>query len=201
MPLIFLKSTTEAVKHLRAGHLVIYPTETAYALGADITNECAVRKIFRAKGRTKNKALPMIAASLAMAERYGNFSSMLKKLAKKYWPGPLTIVTPAKPKSIAKSVIGKDKTVAIRVSSHSLARLLSQRLGRPLVATSANISGYGNIYSVKSLKKSFAGAPATIYLLSGGTLPRRQPSTIIALKNGKLIVLRRGAIRVKGIRH
>ena len=143
----------------------------------------------------------MIAASLVMAEKYAKFSPFAKKLAKKYWPGPLTIVVPAKTKLIAGSVIDKDKTVAIRVSPHSLARLLSQRLGRPLVATSANLSGHSNIYSAKSLKKSFAGAPAIIYFLSGGTLPRRQPSTIVVLKNGKLIMLRRGAVRVKGIRN
>jgi len=201
VPLAILKSTTEAVKRLRAGHLVIYPTETAYALGADATNQKATRKIFQVKSRNKSKSLSLIVASLAMAEKYAKFSSSAKQLAKKYWPGPLTIVVPAKTKSIAESVISKDKTVAIRVSSHPLARLLSQRLRHPLVATSANLSGHSNIYSARSLKKSFAGAPETIYLLFGGTLPRRRPSTIVVLKNGKLIVLRQGSIKVKGIRN
>lgn len=199
MPIVFVKSTTAAVRHLRAGHLVIYPTETAYALGADAANNSAVKKVFSVKGRARNKALPLIVGSFAMAQKYGKFSALLKRLAKKYWPGPLTIVVPARG-SVAAGVLGKDRTVAMRLSPHQVARALSQRLHSPIVSTSANLSRKKNIYSVQALKKSFAKTPHTIYLLSYGTLRRRRPSTIVALKNGKLIVLRQGAIRVRGIR-
>ena len=200
VPLILLKTTDEAVEQLRAGVLVIYPTETAYALGADATNERAVRRVFSAKRRTKNKTLPLIVGSWAMASRYGKFSASLKRLAKRYWPGPLTIVVPARGK-IARGVLGQARTAALRVSSHHLARTLSQRLHRPIVSTSANLNGQKNIYSVQSLKKSFAKTPHKIYFLSGDTLPRRPPSTIVALKNGMLKVLRQGSIKVKGIRN
>lgn len=196
MPLVLLKSTTEAVKCLRSGNLVIYPTETAYALGADAANERAVRKVFSAKRRVRNKTLPLIVGSWAMANKYGKFPVPLRRLSKKYWPGPLTVVAPARG-NIARSVLGPSRTVAMRLSSHHLAHTLSQRLHRPIVSTSANLSGQKNIYSVQSLKKSFTKTPHKIYFLSGGTLPRRRPSTIVALKNGKLIVLRRGSIRPK----
>ena len=201
MPLVPLKNITEAVEQLRAGALLIYPTETAYALGADATNQKSARKIFQVKSRSKNKPLPIIVASLAMAERYGNFSFMSKELAEKYWPGPLTIILTAKKKLLPRSVIGQDGTIAIRVSSHPPARLLARRLGRPIISTSANLSGQGNTYSARTVRKFFSRSPKTIYFLSGGNLPRRRSSTIVALKNGKLMVLRQGSIKTKGIRN
>lgn len=197
MPLINLKSVNEAVIHLQRGDLVIYPTETAYALGADATNAKAIRKIFKIKQRSKNKPLPFIVASLSMAERYVYFSKDLKILAKHHWPGPLTLVAPIKKSQLSGSLNYQGRTAALRVSSNALAKKLSQLLGRPIAATSANISGQGNIYNVSAIRKKFANATDKIYFLSGGTLPRRKPSTIVALKNGKLIVLRHGAVSPK----
>ena len=196
MPLVSLHSTTEAVKCLRSCHLVIYPTETAYAIGADAANQKATRKIFQVKGRNTNKPLPLIVASLSMAERYCDFSKKMRSLVKKYWPGPLTIIAHIKSGSLSRAVTKKDKTVAVRVSPHPKARSLSKLLGRPIVSTSANISGHGNCYSPRSVKRFFSCSPMKIYFLSGGILPRRKPSTIVTIKNGKLIVLRRGSIKV-----
>ena len=132
-----------------------------------------------------------------MAERYVYFSKDLKILAKHHWPGPLTLVAPIKKSQLSGSLNYQGRTAALRVSSNALAKKLSQLLGRPIAATSANISGQGNIYNVSAIRKKFANATDKIYFLSGGTLPRRKPSTIVALKNGKLIVLRHGAVSPK----
>ena len=84
----------EAALVLKRGGLVVYPTETAYALGCDAKNARAMRRIRTVKGREKSKPLPLIAASLSMATRLANFDVFSLALAKKHWPGPLTLILP-----------------------------------------------------------------------------------------------------------
>ena len=196
MPLLFLRSISEAVIHLRAGDLVIYSTETAYALGADATNPAAVTKVFRLKRRPATKPLPLIVASLAMATQYAAFNTVARVLAEKHWPGPLTLVLPLGRRRLPRLGASRQKTVALRVSGSLTARELSRRLGGPLVSTSANRSGSQNTYSMSAVRRYFAAYPEPIYVLNAGTLRRRQPSTIVAFARGRVHVVRQGSIRV-----
>lgn len=174
------------VTHLRHGGLLIYPTETAYAIGCDATNARAVRAIFRLKGRERGKPLPLIAASVAMAKRYARFTPLARRLARRWWPGALTIVLPQlrhsegrargishhdKVAALAPGALARDGTLALRISSHPIARALSQRLGRPIISTSANRSGQPPCHTthsvLHSLKVSNGAKEEVTYLTRG----------------------------------
>jgi L-threonylcarbamoyladenylate synthase len=171
-----------AVAVLKNGGVVVFPTETAYGLAADPANIKAMRRVYLIKGREPTKHVPFIAADLPMAVRFARLSPPLITLAKKHWPGPLTLV---------------GKKAAIRVSAHPVARALSKGLGRPIVSTSANISGEPACYSVRAVKKQFIGRSfQPDFYLDRGVLPRRKPSTLVKEERGKMIVLRQGRIRV-----
>ncbi|KKR48909.1 MAG: Sua5/YciO/YrdC/YwlC family protein [Candidatus Magasanikbacteria bacterium GW2011_GWC2_40_17] len=196
--MIIVKKLKEAVDFLKKGGVIIYPTETAYGLGCDSTNQEALDLIFKIKQRPQAKTLPLIAGSLAMVKKWVILNKQEEILAKKYWPGALTLVLKNKKEvGLSKSVVAKDNTVAIRISSNKIARTLAQRLGRPIVSTSANISGAKEIYSVTDLKKSFKKLSTDcIYTVDGGVLKRRAPSTVARIRNGKIEVLRQGGLKI-----
>jgi len=191
----------EAISTLRQGGVIIYPTETAYGLGADAKNLHAVEKIFVLKGRATKKTFPLIVADLKMAQQYAEIPTLLLQIAHRYWPGPLTIVAPVKKKTgLAESVIQKDGTVALRVSSCGIARTLSYAIQAPLIATSANYSGDAPSYSVRAVKNSLKRSPLQPEMfLDVGALTKRCPSTIISEKEGKIVLLRRGTISIPKI--
>ncbi len=186
---------SQAVAVLREGGVVVFPTETSYGLAADATNEAAVRKIFALKGRETKKSVPLIAADRAMVDRYAALEPEVAQLAKKHWPGPLTVVASAR-RGLAKSVVRTDGTIAIRVSSHPIARALAKRLGRPIVATSANVSGQPACYSVRAFRKQIDLPSPVGCLIDVGALPHRKPSTLIKEEGGEIVVLRQGSVRV-----
>lgn len=108
----------KAAAHLKQGGVIVYPTETAYALGADATEQKAVDAIFKIKGRSKNKTLPMLAADLTMVKRYCLMSKEEEQAAKKYWPGPLTLVLRIPPKvdtrGMKREIIIKKQATAMK---------------------------------------------------------------------------------------
>lgn len=190
----------KALEILRSGGVILYPTETSYGVGADATNPSAVALVFKIKGREKNKTLPLIAADIAMAKKYVEWSPGINILAKRYWPGPLTIVSKATKEAagvLSKGIVAKDQTIALRVSSHPIARILSRRLGKPLVATSANSAGSPPCYTIRTFKRQCT-VPTTIplYIFDFGKLPHRIPSTIVRVVGGTSQLLRKGAIRI-----
>ncbi|MBI2484711.1 threonylcarbamoyl-AMP synthase [Candidatus Uhrbacteria bacterium] len=186
------RTLREALRVLRAGGVALIPTETSYALAVDATNAAAVRRVFHLKGRAEQKTLPLIASSRVMAERYAVLGSMESALAKKYWPGPLTLVVPAKKNvGLAKGVVAKDGTIAIRVSRHAVARALSRRLKVPIVSTSANRAGEPPVFSPHDLSFSLDA------VVDAGKLRQRKPSTIVRIVEGKIVILRQGKLGAK----
>ena len=132
----------EAAKLLREGDLVAFPTETVYGLGGDATNERAVAAIFEAKGRPQFNPLISHVLDADEAKRYVQWSDTADKLARRFWPGPLTLVLPRAPGSaIALLATAGLDTVAIRAPAHSVAQELIRAVGRPIAAPSANRSG------------------------------------------------------------
>jgi L-threonylcarbamoyladenylate synthase len=185
----------KAARVLRAGGVVVYPTDTAYALGCDATDVAAVRRIFKIKGREKGKPLPMIVADMKMVKKYFRISNPESRISKRYWPGPLSIILPVRGKMIAKSALYKG-TAAVRVPDSVIARDLSRRVGAPLIATSANVSGKPAAYSIKSLSLPRRGAGGEVFVIDAGVLRRRKPSTIVKIERNKIVVLRKGPIRL-----
>ncbi len=184
----------EAVDILKRGGVVVFPTETAYGLAADATNESAVARIFDIKGRGEEKSLPLIAASREMVERFAGIPRGLERLASQHWPGPLTLVIPAMGGRLASGVV-RDGAVAMRVSSDPTARMLSEGIGAPIVSTSANVAGQTACYSVEDVRAQLGDAP-DLYL-DGGVLEAQPPSTIVAVDDyGYPEVLRQGAVYI-----
>lgn len=189
-----IKSIQTAANSLKQGKTVVFPTETSYGLGCDATNQKAVDKIFKIKKRPKSKPLLVVVSSVAMAKKYLVWNKTLDKLAKKYWPGPLTVISAART-VLAKGVIGEENTLALRVTSHPIARRLCAKLGRPLVATSANIADRGDVYSSREVAEMFAGKKfAPDVLFNAGKLPKREPSTIVKITGEKIKIIRQGQV-------
>lgn len=183
-----------AVSALRAGELVVFPTETVYGLTADPDRADALEALFRRKGRPPSRRLPLVAADLAQAESLVSFEPPLARiLAERFWPGPLTLVLPYRPRRpLAEWDWGS--TLAIRVPALELARRLARDMGRPLPATSANRSGEPASGDPAVVRRSLGKGPGLF--LDAGVLPPQLPSTILDLTAGPPRILRPGAVPV-----
>lgn len=191
----FATTLQAALEVLRRGGTVIYPTETAYGLGADYYNTQAIAKIYQIKKREKNKPLSVLVPDIVSANSLVKFDTKTAELASQYWPGPLTIVLPFMHAHWQKHFTD---TLAVRVSSHPFAQSLVLDFGHPLVTTSANISGLGNCFSPAEIKKQFKGQRKLPDLfINAGVLPRRPASTIVGCDDKGLCILRQGEIKVK----
>jgi len=185
----------KAAELIRAGEPVAMPTETVYGLAADATNADAVARIYEAKGRPSFNPLIVHVLDLEAAERLGVFGDAARKLAEKYWPGPLTLVVPASEASgIASLVTAGLDTIAIRVPAHPAMRALLSAAGRPLAAPSANASGRISPTRAGHVVESLNGRIALV--IDGGPCERGIESTIVAATGGPLRLLRRGPIDV-----
>ena len=185
----------EAIIVLKKGDIIVYPTDTAYALGAKFSDKKAAARIYKIKRRPKGKPLPVIAASLTMARKFFKFSPQEFMLAKRYWPGPLSLLLQLKfPISNFQFPI----LVVVRVPDSEIARKLSRAVGDPIISTSANLSGAGECYSPKEILRQFQNhkyQPDLIF--DDGRLRRKKPSTIVKVNGDKIDVLRRGPIKIK----
>lgn len=178
---------------VRDGGLVAFPTETVYGLGADATNASAVAGIFGAKGRPRFNPLIAHVADFDAAQIEGRFDETASLLAKKFWPGPLTLVVPVAPGSRVSDLAraGLD-TVALRVPDHPVIRELLAQAGRPVAAPSANRSGHVSPTSADHVLADLAGRIDAV--LDGGATAVGLESTIVAcLKDGARL-LRPGGI-------
>lgn len=184
-----------AVQLLRAGELVAYPTDTVYGLGAAVSDENAVRRLFAVKGRPLSKAVPLLVADSLMAEWVGDMTSAAHTLAARFWPGALTIVVHKKPGFFSLALAGQD-TVALRVPDHDAPRGISRLLGEPLTGTSANRSGARAPVSASEV--AFQLGEMVPLVLDGGRSRGGRESTVIdvtAAAGPK--VLRMGAVPVE----
>ena len=185
-------SVETAAALLRAGKLCAFATETVYGLGADATNADAVLSIYETKGRPRFNPLIIHCASLDMAERLAEFSPLARRLATAFWPGPVTLVLPARADNgLADVATAGLDTVAIRIPNHPLALELIAKAGRPLAAPSANPSGRLSPTTAEQVRKGFGGR---VPVLDGGPCRSGVESTIIRVAGDRLIQLRAGAL-------
>jgi L-threonylcarbamoyladenylate synthase len=176
---------------LRDGGLVGYPTETFYGIGADPRNDLAVDRLYRAKNRLRTVAVPLIAGSVAqLVAVAGGLSPVVRDLAARFWPGPLTLVIPAW-KGLSVAIDGGLGTVAVRVPGHLVARSLCDAFGYPITSTSANLSAGGPLADAEAVAASLASSLAM--LLDGGRTPGGQVSTIVDVVGGVPRLVRPGA--------
>jgi L-threonylcarbamoyladenylate synthase len=184
-------TVARAVSVLRAGKLLIYPTDTLYALGGRALDAAAVDRVRLAKGREEWKPLPLVAADLPQAIGLCSAEpAALKRLASRFWPGPLTLVLPAAA-TLPDAVTAGTGTVAVRVPALGLVRRLCAEAG-PLVSTSANPTGAP---PPKTCREAVVGVGrAAALALDGGTAASAVGSTIVDLAHREPRLLRPGPI-------
>jgi tRNA threonylcarbamoyl adenosine modification protein (Sua5/YciO/YrdC/YwlC family) len=175
------------VEILKKGGVIVYPTETCYGIGCDATNERAVRRVYKIKGRGE-KPLLLIFSSLDMWKQYVKISKEQEKIIKKYSGRPVSFVL--KKKNAIPDVVAKGR-VGGRVTTNKTALNLVKKLGKPLVSTSANITGKNPCYSLPCVKRQ---GIIVDYYLNAGVLPKNLPTTVYDLVDNK--TLRWGSVNV-----
>jgi L-threonylcarbamoyladenylate synthase len=187
-----ISTIEDALEALRAGELVVYPTETFYGIAADPSSQSALKRLFAIKGRDAAKTVAMIAADTRSAFSLARaVPPIARRLAECFWPGPLTLVLPAGAQ-IASELVGLGGGVGVRVSSHPTARALAAGLERPITATSANRTGESPAKALVDARKAL-GRKVKVYL-EGGKLESSVPSTVLEVAGNQWRIIREGAV-------
>jgi L-threonylcarbamoyladenylate synthase len=172
------------------------PTHTLYGLAADPFSTAAVARLFAIKGRSAERAIPLVAADVEqVVSQIGPLSEVARLLASRYWPGPLTLLV-ARPPSIPADVAGGRGEIGVRVPAHTVTRELCRASGRLLTATSANLSGEPASNDPDDVARSLdiAGPAGIDLLLDAGRTPGGAPSTIVGVTGRDVRLVRPGAI-------
>jgi L-threonylcarbamoyladenylate synthase len=184
-----------AMAALQGGGLVAFPTETVYGVGALAFDGEAISGIYRAKGRSTNKAIPVLVSGRVHLRRVAVLDGSAERLAATFWPGPLTLVVPRE--QAVPPAIGPGDTVGVRAPDHRIALELLRSAG-PLAASSANRSKGKSPRTAAEVVKALAGRIAVI--IDGGTCPGGLPSTVVDCTGPEPVLLREGPISLERIR-
>lgn len=188
----------EVVRSLRAGGVVVFPTDTLYGLGADPGRAGPLARLLSLKGRAEGKPIPLL---LDSAERAGSFAAEIpetaRRLMERFWPGALTIVLPAVPR-LHPAVTGPGGTVGLRVPDHPVPRALAGALGGAVTGTSANRAGRpGRWRDPGEIAREFGGAVEWI-LWDGPSRAEADGgspgSTVVSVEGGRVALLREGEV-------
>ncbi len=177
-----------AAETLRRGGVIIYPTDTIYGLGCDITNKQALERVRRIKGRDAKKPMSFVCADLTNVSQYAHVSNFAYRILKRCLPGAYTFVLPAS-RQTPRLLQTKQKTVGLRVPDHSVPLSLIAELGSPIVSTSANRSDEDVLTEPRELEDTFGHQVDLI--IECGPLPVL-PSSVISLVDDEIEILRRG---------
>ncbi|MCL4220684.1 MAG: threonylcarbamoyl-AMP synthase [Phycisphaerales bacterium] len=180
----------EAVRRLRNGEPIGFPTETVYGLGAPAFDAGAVRLVFEMKGRPANNPLIVHVSDEAMARRaVSDWPESAERLSGAFWPGPLSIIVPRAP-ALPPEVTAGGETVCVRCPAHPVALALIEALDEPLVGPSANRSGHVSPTTPDHVRAEFPG----LFVLDGGPCRIGIESTVVRVGDERVEVLRRGAV-------
>ena len=197
MTVIIGRDIAHAVAILRRGGLVALPTETVYGLGADARNADAVRRIYAAKGRPADHPLIVhLADATQLADWSAEVTPLAKKLAEKFWPGPLTLIL-RRAAGVGDFVTGGQDTVGLRVPSHPVAQDLLRAFGGGIAAPSANRFGRVSTTTAEHVAEELGDA--VDYVLDGGASDIGIESTIVDVRGDEPVLMRPGHIGVGDI--
>lgn len=175
------KNISQAVAILKNGGVIVYPTDTAYALGGIFDSKKVKQKILKIKNRQDDK-FTLVASSFNQVNKYFKLNFLEKKIAKKYWPGPLSLVVSSK--------------YSIRVPNNDLARKIARQVCKPLIATSANLTGKKTLYDSQAIIKEFLNKKnQPDLIIDAGRLKKIKTSTIVKVNPDSIDVIRAGAIK------
>ncbi len=185
---------TRAAVVIRQGGVVAFPTETYYGLAVDPFNQEALERLFWIKERPAAKPiLTLISAVSQLESLVADIPTVFTPLMANYWPGPLTLVFPAKAELPALLTAGTS-TIGVRISSHPIAQALAKLCPPAITATSANISGMPPALNMADLKKQFGSKLDLI--IDAETLPGGAASTLVGCDRQGLVILRHGAVTI-----
>jgi len=185
-----------AAKSIETGGIVVYPTDTVYGIGCDPYNSDAVNRIYEIKKRDKTKLFPILGYSKQILENIVEFNEMANIIAKKFWPGQLTIILPIKDKKL-KEDVNNVQTIGVRVPNNQCVLSLLKEC-KLIIGTSANISGKEAITD----PNKFGGFNQDFDIfLDGGKIQSSGASTIIEIKNDELKIIRKGSISEHELRN
>ncbi len=201
-------SAAEAISILRSGGIIAHATETCYGFACDLSNEKAVAKLFAIKNRPVTQPISALFASIDDAKKYVEWNERAEELARKYLPGPLTLILPMRteaPKKLFPIQTSKlenqqtsNHSLGIRISSSPVAESLVTAFHSPISTTSANLHGQPNPYSAEDIIAQFKDQTyQPDLILDSGMLPQTPPSTVINLAKdeGEFETLRQGLVR------
>jgi L-threonylcarbamoyladenylate synthase len=182
----------EAAKWILSGGVVALPTDTLYGLAADPFSPAAVARVFQVKGRAAERALPLIAADREqVSAQLGPLTATSARLAERFWPGPLTLLVVA-PRELAREVTGGTGRVGVRVPANDVARAICRAAGRPLTATSANLSGEPATADPDRVERTLGDR--IDLLIDTGPARGGAASTIVDVTGAEPALVRAGAI-------
>ncbi len=188
----------EAATWIRRGRLVALPTDTLYGLAVDPFNAEAVDRLFAAKGRPSDRAVPLIAADTAQVVAHlARPNPLAERLASRFWPGPLTLLVPAPP-ALARGVAADSGSVGVRVPADDIARAVCAAVGHPVTATSANVSGKPATDDPSVVENTMGDR--VDFLLDAGRTRGGAPSTIVDVTGAEPLLVRAGAIPWEDVR-
>ncbi len=186
-----------AIELVRQGQVIALPTDTVYGVAADGLNPAAIERLYVVKERSRDKAIPLLLASAGdLAQIAAQVPEAARILAAKFWPGALTLVVHAQ-SNVPPVLRAEGDSVAVRVPDHPIPRELARALGRPLAATSANISGGRDPSTAQEVEAQLGGRLALI--LDGGRVGGGVPSTVVDVSITPPRVLRQGALAIEEI--
>lgn len=184
----------KAADLLSKGRIIVYPTDTTYALGANALDPTAIRLLFDLKGRQPESPMHVIVSDLEMAQQYVVLNEAARIVARRFLPGPLTLILP-KREIVPDILVSGRKTLGIRIPSNTICQRLAEKTKIPFTTTSANITGGENPYTIDEVVKQFGSQIDQVELLiDQGPLPRMPPSTLIDLTTSPPTILRQGPI-------
>ena len=192
-----MKNVESALKTLRDGGLIIVPTDTVYGALVDATNKKAVEKLIQFKERPAGKPISIFVADFEMLKEYVEVSERQLNTLKNILPGPFTAILKSKKKviSLLESEYG---TLGVRMVQYPFIVELVKKFGKPITATSANISGQGSNYDVLSLLSKLSQKKKNVIdsVVNAGKLPQNMPSTVIDLTQPEIKIIRQGDLKI-----
>lgn len=176
--------------------MIVFPTETVYALACDITNQDAVNKLYQIKQRSLDKPFAVLMSGVAMADSYVDISESSRDFIEQYSPGPMSYVLPLKDEVKIVESMTKNKTLAIRIPLHDVALDILNAYGKPLVGTSVNLSSEKSAASVDEISDAMKQKIDFIFEGDGSGVSGIS-STLVDLCGGDIRILRQGEVKLK----
>lgn len=175
--------------------IFLYPTDTIYGLGVDATDPEAVLRLQTLKGRPDGKPISVVVSDMDMLRQYAEVTPLGERLAAAFLPGKLTLVLQAVPGKLAPGVVSADGSVGFRIPAHDVPRALVEKIGKPITATSANVSDMETEKTPEAILAQFTDRASMITeVVDHGALTPSLPSTVVDARGSDPLIIREGAI-------